>query len=163
MLSTLPAIASCLLGVFAGTLLKRRNVEDRRKVLYLVSAGIICVGLGWLWNIQFPVIKKIWTSSFVLVAGGYSAVLLGLFYLIIDVWKYRKWAQPFVWIGMNPITIYMIHNLVNIDDVARRFAGGDLNKLYFGRYGDLVVALVGLAITFAIARFMYKRQIFLRL
>lgn len=162
-LSTFPAVASCLLGVFAGALLKRRNLEDRRKVLYLVTGGIACVLLGWLWNFQFPVIKKIWTSSFVLVAGGYSSVLLGLFYLIVDVWNYRKWALPFVWIGMNPITIYLIHNLVDIERIARRFAGGDLNKLYFGRYGDLAVALVGIAITFAIARFMYQRKIFLRL
>jgi predicted acyltransferase len=162
LLSTLPAIASCLLGVFAGTLLKRRNLEDRRKVLYLVAAGVACVLLCWLWNLQFPVIKKIWTSSFVLVAAGYSSVLLGVFYLVVDVWKYRKWALPFVWIGMNPITIYMIDNLVNMDQIARRFVGGDLNKLYLGRFGDLTVALVGMGLTLAICRFMYQRKIFLR-
>ena len=164
LLSTLPAIASCLMGVFAGTLLKRRNVEDLRKVLYLVSAGIVCVLLGWLWNFQFPVIKKIWTSSFVLVAAGYSSILLGAFYLVVDVWKYRKWAQPFVWIGMNPITIYLVlHNIVDVDQLAKRFVGGDLSKLYLGNYADLAVAVVGLAITFAVARFLYERKIFIRL
>lgn len=162
LLGTLPAIANCLLGVFAGGLLKS-NLDDRRKVLYLIAGGVACALLGWLWNFQFPVIKQLWTSSFVLVAVGYSSVLLGLFYLVVDVWKYRKWAQPFVWIGMNPITIYMIHNLVNIGGIAQRFVGGDLNKLYLGRYGDLAVALAGMAITFGICRFMYQRKIFLRL
>ena len=162
LLGTLPAIANCLLGVFAGGLLKS-NLDDRRKVLYLIAGGVACALLGWLWHFQFPVIKPLWTSSFVLVAVGYSSVLLGLFYLVVDVWKYRKWAQPFVWIGMNPITIYMIHNLVDIGGIAQRFVGGDLNKLYLGRYGDLAVALAGMAITFGICRFMYQRKIFLRL
>ena len=162
LLSTLPAIASCLLGVLAGGLLKG-GLDDRRKVLYLVVGGVACVLVGWLWNLQFPVIKKLWTSSFVLVAAGYSSMLLALFYLVVDVWKYRTWAQPFVWIGMNPITIYMIHNLVDLEKIAKRFAGGDLNKLYLGRYGDLAVAVVTMAITLGICRFLYQRKIFLRL
>jgi predicted acyltransferase len=162
LLSTLPAIANCLLGVFAGGLLKSTR-NDYLKVLYLIAGGVICVAAGWMWNAQFPVIKKIWTSSFVLVAVGYSSILLGLFYLVVDVWKYRKWALPFVWIGMNPITIYMIHNLVDINGIANRFVGGDLKSHYLGRYGDLAVVLVSIFITFAICRFLYKRKIFLRL
>lgn len=162
LLSTLPAIANCLLGVLAGGLLKS-GLNDRRKVLYLVAGGAACALAGWLWNFQFPVIKKLWTSSFVLVAVGYSSMFLGVFYLVVDVWKYQKWAQPFVWIGMNPITIYMIHNLVDLEKISRRFVGGDLNELYLGRYGDLAVALVAMAITFGICRFLYQRKIFLRL
>lgn len=161
-LSTLPAIASCLMGVFAGTWLKRQSLQDNRKVLYLLAAGVVSLALGWLWNIQFPVIKKIWSSSFVLVAAGYSAILLAVFYQIVDVWKYRKWAQPFVWIGMNPITIYLIHNLIDVDAIAKRFIGGDLSKFYFGDFGDLATGLVSVAITFGIARFLYVRGIFLR-
>jgi predicted acyltransferase len=162
LLSTLPAIANCLLGLFAGELLKSKR-DDRRKVLILVAGGVACALLGWLWDFQFPVIKNLWTSSFVLVAVGYSSVLLGLFYLVVDVWKLRLWAQPFVWIGMNPITIYMIDNLVDFGGIARRFVGGDLNRLYLGQYGDLAIALVSMAITFGIARFMYQKKIFLRL
>jgi predicted acyltransferase len=150
------------MGVFAGTLLKRRTLPDNRKVLYLLASGAVCLALGWLWNIQFPVIKKIWTSSFVLVAAGYSAILLAVFYQIVDIWKYRKWAQPFVWIGMNPITIYLIHNLVDVDKIATRFIGGQLSTTYLGNFGDLATALVSVAITFGIARFMYVRGIFLR-
>ena len=161
LLSTLPAIAGCLLGVFAGALLKS-DQREWRKVVTLVVAGVACSSLGWLWNAQFPVIKNLWTSSFVLVTAGYSAIFLGVFYLVIDVWKLQKWALPFVWIGMNPITIYMIHNLVDIDQIALRFVGGDLRKLYLGNYADLAAGLVAMAITLGICRFLYVRKIFLR-
>jgi predicted acyltransferase len=163
LLSTLPAIASCLLGVFAGVFLRDTKRGELKKAGQLAAAGLVLVALGWLWNLQFPVIKKIWTSSFVLVAGGYSCLLLSAFYFVIEVLKWRAWALPFVWIGMNPITIYMIHNLVDIQRIAERLAGGDLNRLCFGRAGDLVVALVELAITLGICGFMYRRKIFLRL
>jgi len=163
LLSTLPAIANCLLGVFAGMLLRDSKRSDWNKVGQLAAAGVALVALGWLWNFQFPVIKKLWTSSFVLVAAGYSCMLLALFYLVVDVWKFRKWAQPFVWIGMNPITVYLFAGLVDVRSIAQRFVGGDLNKLYLGRYGDLVVALMGLAIIFGLSHFLYRRKIFLRL
>jgi len=163
LLSTLPAIANCLLGVFAGLWLRDAKVGEWKKVGYLAAAGVAFATIGWLWSFQFPVIKKLWTSSFVLVACGYASVLLATFYFIIDVVGIRGWAQPFVWIGMNPITIYMIHNLVDIEKIAKRFAGGEINQRYFGHYGELVLALVGLALIFGISRFLYRRKIFLRL
>jgi predicted acyltransferase len=163
LLSTLPAIANCLLGVFAGVLLRDTKRSDWTKVGTLAAAGLVLVALGWLWNIQFPVIKKIWTSSFVLVACGYSCLLLATFHLVIECKGWRGWAQPFVWIGMNPITIYIIHNLVDVGQIAQRFAGGDLNKLYLGRYGELAIAFVEMVITFGICRFMFRKKIFLRL
>jgi predicted acyltransferase len=167
-LSTLPAIATCLLGVFAGLLLKNTGISDLRKVAWLVSAGILAVGLGWLWDFQFPVIKKIWTSSYVLVAGGYSAMLLGVFYLIVDLWKRQTWCQPFVWIGMNSITIYMADNILGgFRRLADRLVGGDI-KTYFNAhvatgFGDMIVAVVGLMLAFWLVRFLYQRKIFLRL
>jgi predicted acyltransferase len=160
-LSTLPAIASCLLGVFAGLLLKNTTVPDRKKVSYLIAAGIAGLAAGWLWHLNFPVIKKIWTSSFVLVAGGYSCLLLAAFYQIIDVWKWRKWAMPFVWIGANPLTIYLGVEVIDFGKIARLFVGGDVNG-WFGRYGQLVLALTTLAFVFLFLRFLYQRKIFLR-
>jgi predicted acyltransferase len=162
LLSTLPAIANCLIGVFAGLWLRDSKRKDWTKAGYLMGAGLAMVILGWLWNFQFPVIKKLWTSSFVLVACGYSSLFLGSFYQVIDGWGWRGWAQPFVWIGMNPITIYMIDQLVDIPKIAQHFIGGDFGKLVFGRGSDLAVAIVGLAIMFGIARFLYQRKIFLR-
>ena len=125
-LSTMTAVASCLLGVLAGFLIRSPR-SDRFKILWLLAAGIAGVLLGFLWGQQFPVIKKIWTSSFVLVAGGYSAILLAVFYLVIDVWKWRIWCLPFVWIGTNALTAYMVRNLFHMDEVAQRLTGGDLS------------------------------------
>ena len=162
LLSTLPAIATCLLGVFAGLLIKNKNIEDRRKVQYLLSAGLAAVLLGHLWGLQFPVIKKIWTSSYVLVAGGYACMVLALFHQVIEIQGWRKWAQPFVWIGMNPITLYLVFNLVPFEDFAKRIVGGPVQQS-LGSGGELVIALLVLAMILALARFLYKRQIFLRL
>ena len=161
-------MATCLLGVFAGLLLRSRTVPDQRKVVYLIAAGAAAAALGWLWNAEFPVIKKIWTSSYVLVAGGYSAILLGVFYLIVDVWQTRAWCQPFVWMGMNSITIYLASNILGgFRKLATRFVGGDIRIFLDGHvakgFGDLVISIVGLLLAFWLVHFLYKRKIFLRL
>jgi predicted acyltransferase len=165
--STIPAIATCLLGVFAGLLLKDQTIEDKRKVMLLIGSGIAAVAAGWIWNFQFPVIKKIWTSSFVLVAGGYSSILLGIFYLIVDVWQKTGWCQPFVWMGMNSITIYLTKNMLGgFGKLAGRFVGGDV-RVWFERraagMGDLMIAVVGLLLAFWFVHFLYRKKIFLRL
>ena len=167
-LSTLPAVVTCLLGVFAGRLLRNQALPDLQKVIWLISFGIAGAALGWLWGFQFPVIKKVWTSSYVLVAGGYSAILLGVFYLIVDVWQVRAWCQPFVWMGMNSITIYLASNILErFSRLAARFAGGDV-KAFFDEHvakgcGDMVISIVGLLLAFWLVYFLYKRKIFLRL
>ena len=169
-LSTLPAIATGLLGIFAGLLVRNKSVLDEKKVLWLISAGAASAALGWIWGIDFPVIKKIWTSSYVLVAGGYSAMLLGAFYWIVDVKKWRAWCQPFVWIGMNPITLYLASNFMGglgYEKLARRLAGGPV-KNFFDTHvtagvGDLVIAAAAVALFLWFARFLYQRKIFLRI
>ncbi len=166
-LSTIPAIATCLLGVFAGLLLRSGSYCDKWKLIYLFSFGAAAVLLGFLWGTQFPVIKKIWSSSFVLVAGGYSAMLLGVFYWMVDVKKWQGWCQPFVWMGMNSITIYLASNVIGgFRRLAQRFVGGDVRAFFENHIaigsGDLVVAIVGLLLAFCLVRFLYHRKIFLR-
>jgi predicted acyltransferase len=173
LLSTLPAIATCLLGVFAGLLLKGEKPAPRQKVFVLLGLGALAVVVGFYWGDQlpfariadpfrFPVIKKLWTSSFVLVAGGYSAILLGLFYLVIDVWNFRAWATPFVWIGMNAITLYVLDKLVRYDQLARLFVGSSDKSASANKVLDVAISAIGVAIMLAIARFLYRRQIFIR-
>jgi len=167
-LSTLPSVASCLLGVFAGLLLKNQTVRDQRKVVYLLSFGVAAIVVGWLWGFQFPVIKRAWTSTYVLVSGGYSAILLGIFYQIIDVWGAQKWCQPFVWMGMNPITIYLVSEIIGgFDKLALRFSGGDIQRFFDTHitqgFGQLVVTLIGLGLAFWLVHFLYRRKIFIRL
>ncbi len=161
-LSTLPAIGTCLMGVFAGLLLKNHRLTDQKKVIYLLVGGVVSVLAGFLWGLQFPVIKKIWTSSYVLVAGGYACVFLAAFYQVVEIWGWRKWCTPFVWIGMNPITIYLVANLLPLDDLAQLVVGGPV-KAALGVWGDLALAVTMVAIMFAMVRFLYQRKIFLRL
>ena len=167
LLSTLPAVATCLLGVFGGLLLRSQRFSDGRKLLYLFSLGLGGVGVGWLWGLEFPVIKKVWTSSYVLMAGGYSALLLAAFYLVIDVWKFQIWCRPFVWIGMNSITLYLVSSLVGWEGFAQRLAGGNIqgvfDHLVCAGFGQFVISVLGLFLAFAFARFLYQRKIFLRL
>ena len=167
MLSTLPAIATCLLGVLAGLFLRSASHSDTQKVRWLLAAGVISVVLGFLWGMQFPVVKKIWTSSFVLVAGGFSAMLLAVFYQVIDVWKNQCWSHPFVWIGTNSITVYLANNIIGFRKLAERFVGGDVKAFLDANvtkgFGDLVLTLAGLTLAFAFCAFLHRKKIFLRL
>ena len=162
LLSSLPAIASGLLGIFAGLLLRRSDLSAMQRVGFLVAAGLLCLALGWGWSFQFPIIKKLWTSSFVLFAAGWSYLLVALFYVIIDVWRVEFWARPFVWIGMNCITIYMAANLVGgFDGLVRRVVH-EPTESAMGAWGPLVVTALGLLLAIAVCRYLYNRKIFLR-
>jgi predicted acyltransferase len=170
LLSTLPALVTGLLGIFTGLFLRGRPVPVTNTALCLIGAGALSAALGWLWNLEMPVIKKLWTSSYVLVAGGYSAMLLGLFYYLVDVRKWSAWCQPFIWIGMNPITLYLTSNFLGglgFEKLARRLTGGPvdsfLNTHIAPGFGELVSSLVGVLLFVWFARFLYQRKIFLRL
>lgn len=160
-LSTVPAVASCLLGVFAGLFLKRTTRPEKQRAGILVVAGLLMLLAGYLWGFHFPVAKRVWTSSYVFVAGGYSLMLLGLFYLIVDVWKWRRWATPFVWIGMNPITIYMAHNIIDFDELGERLVGGPISGA-LGDYGAPLPALAGLLLSIMAVWWLHERRIFIR-
>ncbi len=165
LLSPLTSVTLCLAGIFAGRLLTNRQVTPPRKVRWLVLAGITAAAVGWLWGLELPVVKRLWTSSFCLVTAGYSALLLALFYQVVDVWKFQRWCQPFVWIGVNPITIYMLVNLVSMPKLAERLVGGDVKAGLEGvtqGLGGFVIAAVSLALVLLVVRFLHQRRIFLR-
>ena len=120
------------------------------------------VALGFLWGLEFPVIKKIWTSSYVLVAAGYACLFLAAFYQVVEIWQWRKWCVPFIWIGMNPITIYLAFHLINFSDYAKLVVGGPVQTA-LGAWGDMAIALVTVGLSLALVRFLYQRKLFLRL
>jgi predicted acyltransferase len=160
LLSTIPAVATALLGVFAGIWLKS-SMNAWLKVLGLAAAGGACLGAGVAWGEVFPVVKNLWTSSFVLVAGGWSLLLLAVFYLIIDVVGWRSWAWIWVVIGANAITIYMVQHLVDFEELSRYFLTGIAG--WSGRYQNLVILGGVLALKWALLIFLYRNKIFLRL
>ncbi len=165
-LSTIPAIANCLLGVFAGLFVTNQSVKNSQKPLWLIAAGSISLVLGFAWSTFFPIVKMLWTSTYVLVACGYSAILLGVFYQVIEIWNFRKWATPFVWIGSNAITIYLVSAAFGFRKLANRFVGGDVQKFFdshLSNSGDLLRAIVALCLMLCVVRFLYRRKIFIRL
>ena len=107
LLSTLPAIATALLGVFTGEWLRSKRSEHT-KLVGMLSSGVVGLILGWTWAIWFPINKKLWTSSYVLFTAGFALVGLALCYWITDMNRRRGfWAKPFLVFGRNAITAYI--------------------------------------------------------
>ncbi|MDB5242679.1 MAG: heparan-alpha-glucosaminide N-acetyltransferase [Spirosoma sp.] len=162
LLSTLPAIATGLMGIFAGTVLRQKNRSDGDKLKRLVLAGVVCIGLGWLWNLVLPVNKNLWTSSFVLVAGGWSVLALSLFYWIIDVKNWRRWAYFFVVIGMNSILIYLAGKVIDFEHATTYLFGG-LLRFFSEPVQAVGVIIAFLALKWLFLYFLYKKKVFLRI
>lgn len=166
LLSTVPAIATCMLGALAGVLLQSGRPPARINLL-LVGGGAMMVVAGSLWGLSYSIIiKALWTSAFVLVTAGASAILLGVTSQLLDVWRVTG-ASWLVWVGANAITLYMISGLAGFDQLARRLVGGD-----FGDFIDRVTApgasaflthAVGLALAIWLAGFLYRKRVFVRL
>lgn len=161
-LSNIPAVGSCLLGLFAGMILINPDRKKSWKFSMLLVLGIVSLALGYGWGLFFPVIKKLWTSSFVLMAGGWSFLLLAFFFLVVDIWKFKYWAMPFVWIGSNAITIYMMWQIIDFDGLAGRIIQFALaNQL--GAYAPLAKYFLSIGFAIAILRFLYIRKIHIRI
>jgi predicted acyltransferase len=111
LLSTLPAIATTLIGVLAGRWLAAGNRPRGEQVAGLFAAGTVLFALGWAWGGVFPINKALWTSSFVLFTAGLSLQLLGLCAWLIEVEGVRGWAWPFVVFGSNAIAAYVLSGL----------------------------------------------------
>jgi predicted acyltransferase len=161
--STIPAIATALLGMFTGTFMMSDYLSGRKhkKVLYLVLAAVGLMIVGKIWDLAFPINKNLWSSSFVCFVGGLSMLLFAVFYLIIDVWNLRKWAFFFVVIGMNPITIYLAERIINFNNASRFFFGGFI-ELFPETWAPLLNGIAITAIGWVFLYFLYKKKIFLK-
>lgn len=111
-LSTMPAVATGLFGVLVGVYLKRKDIDAATKISWLFCTGTAAVALGLLWDLQFPINKALWTSSFVLYTGGLATIILSFCYWIIDVQQYNRFTKPFVVYGVNAITVFFLSGLI---------------------------------------------------
>lgn len=159
-LSSMTFGCTVMLGVFAGHVLRLQKA-DREKVLWLVGMGVGSLSLGWIWGICFPVIKHVWTSSFVLFSGGICLLLLAFFYLVIDVWGLKKWAFGFVIIGMNAIAVYMATRVFNFRHIGDIFVGG-LDK-WCGQWNGFIHSVAGFAVVWLILWWMYRKKSFIKI
>jgi predicted acyltransferase len=159
-LSNMTFICSVMLGVFAGQILMS-DAKPMRKAGLLAMIGVACIIAGKFWGIWFPIIHHLWTSSLVLFAGGLSFLLLALFYLVIDIWGYRKWSFFFVVIGTNAIAVYVATHLFDFTLIGNVFVGGLLKWL--GPWGPFVEASAALAVVWLILYWMYKKKTFIKI
>ena len=150
------------LGGLAGQRIKSYKQPEIRCGGELALAGLACLLIGWIWSFSFPIIKDLWSPSFVLWSGGWSLLLLATFYTVLDVWKLRWLGWFFVPIGMNAITIYACQWYFPFAD-SRDFFFKGLSKLFpdesaqqFIHWGGLVL----LQWLFLYA--LYRKRIFIR-
>jgi predicted acyltransferase len=161
LMSTIPAIGTGLLGILAGTYIKNAPATGAAKAARLALCGIIFIGLAILWNLDFPINKNLWTSSFVLNVGGISLLLLALFYYIIDVLGYVKWSFFFRIIGMNSILIYMSGRFIDWEYSTNGFFKW-LGQLIGDPFNAVIMAICFVMVKWAFLYFMYRKKVFLR-
>jgi predicted acyltransferase len=159
--STIPAIGTGLLGILTGNFLKNSPASQQKKVVILFITGVAFIGLAHLWDLDFPINKNLWTSSFVLNVGGYSLVLLSVFYYIIDVLGYKKWAFFFKVIGMNSILIYVSGAFINWTYTTNGFFQW-LGQLIGNPFNAVALAICYVLVKWAFLYFMYQKKVFLR-
>jgi len=159
-LSSMTFAATVMIGTFAGRLLRSKQPATR-KVLILLGSGVGCILVGAAWGLVFPIIKHLWTSSMVVYAAGWSLLLLGLFYLVIDVLRLRFLAFFFVVIGMNAIAVYMATHVFDFRHLGDIFVGG-LAK-WTGDWQDFVRATAAFVILWLILFYMYRKKTFIKI
>lgn len=158
-------VAMGLLGVLTGQFLIKdnKNLTGLKKALFIGVAGILFLGIGLVWDLAFPIIKKIWTSSFVVFAAGWSLILLSVFYLIIDVWKLKKWSFFFVVIGSNSIFIYACQSgVLDLRKMSEFFFNGFIKYPADVSVQAVIASIAYLLVSWLVLFFMYKRKIFFK-
>ena len=176
LLSTIPALATTLMGVLTGHWLRSKK-SAHEKVAGLFVAGAICVAVGWAWNSFFPINKALWTSSYVLFTGGLALQFLALCYWIIDINGYRRWAKPFEIFGVNAIALYVVADLIAVFLGLINVTGSDGSKIslgswiyenLFGSWASPANASLAFAITFVLVCLglmwvLYRRKIIIKI
>ena len=160
-LSSIPAVATAMLGVFSGELLRRTDVSGNRKTLLLLGAGVVCAVLCFVWQPWCPVNKKLWTSTFVLAAGAYSFALLALFYWIVDVKGWRRWTFFFRVIGMNAITIYLLMRFIPFRAISKFFFSG-IAGLGNAEWSNMALCAGQIAVEWLLLLYLYRKDTFLK-
>ena len=162
-LSTFPAIVTALLGMFTGEFIRlpESRMSGGRKTVLMLVAAVAFLVIGLLWNKVFPINKKLWTSSFVMVLAAYSLALFALFYYIMDVRGWKKWAFPLRVVGLNSITIYLAQRIIDFGKINNFFFRG-LSGIVPEAWGNVILATGYILICWLFLYFLYKKGVFLK-
>jgi predicted acyltransferase len=154
--------ATTMLGVFCGYILQSPQPLIK-KFWRLVLAGCILIAAGLIWNQWHPIIKKIWTGSFVLFSGGICALMLALFYLVIDIWKVKWGTKWMIILGSNAIFGYVAWHLFEPAFLSVSAVFIDGLKPYLGNWYQTVLYTGAFLVIFLLLKYMYNKKIFVKI
>ncbi len=160
LLSIVSAIGITLMGIIAGKVFQGNRFSEYRKTGILAGTGAILIVTGLVLSPVYPVIKVCWTTTYNFVAGGISFILIAVFYLIIDIWKFQKWSFFFRVIGMNSIFIYLFVRIVPVGTITNFFLGWLIKPA--ANFGDLVAVSGSILVEWLLLYFMYRKNIFVK-
>ena len=156
-------VVTAMLGMFAGDLVRRGGTEPTgRKALQLLGAGGISLAGGLLLSLFYPIVKALWSPSFVLVMGGYSFAMFALFYWMVDVKGWKRGFFFFQVIGMNSITIYVGQRLVKFGYTSDFLLTGLANTLP-PVWGSVLIKVGYIAVCWLFLYFLYRKNVFLKI
>ncbi len=159
--NNIPAISTALSGIITGTFLKRNTINPAKKAVILACAGVVFLIVAQVWNLDFPINKNMWSSSFVLYTSGFSLIFLSVFYYVIDVLGYKSWAFFFKVIGMNSILIYISGHFIDWDYTTNGFFKW-LDQLTGKPYNIVIMACCLIFIKWLFLYILFRKKIFLR-
>jgi predicted acyltransferase len=173
LLSTLPAVATTLLGVLAAAWLQTNRTVGR-KAAVLGAGGLFLIVGGMLWSYDFPLNKRLWTSSFVLFTAGITAMLFALFYWIVDgQWQWRRGLTPCLVFGTNALTAFVFSEVLHITLGAIVLRSGrNLQQILFAllpqwmgspAFVSVCYSILFVGVCYVPMRELYKRGIFIKL
>ena len=160
-LCIISAISITLMGALAGYVIRSSAETPSKKALYVALAGVGVITVALALSPFYPIIKKMWTVPYVLLAAGVSALLLSLFYFVIDVKGSKNWTLFFRVFGMNSITIYLADRIIDFHDISRFFLNWTsvhINE----QWGTVFIAIGVLTLQWALMLILYRKKIFLR-
>jgi predicted acyltransferase len=175
LLGTIPAVCTVIMGYYIGELVSRGSASGKT-VIKVMLLGVAAAGLGYLWNIIFPINKPLWTSSYVLYTAGLAMVIFSVIYLIADVLKFQVLGTFFVIFGTNAIFSYFLAGIwINMLLFIKVQSGIEKISLYGWIYekicvpvagnmnGSLMFAFMQMLIIWSMALLLYRKKIMIRL
>jgi predicted acyltransferase len=175
-LSTLPSVVTVILGWLSGELMSQRSKQKSVLVRDLLALGLMCGFAGLAWDLFFPINKKLWTSSYVLYAGGLSMIFLAVSVWLIDIQKWRNGASFFFAFGANSLFAYLLSEVLVIFWFSITWVSGDqetnlqawiyqtvFRPIDAGNFGSLLFALSYMLLCWVVCRWLFVRKIFIKI
>jgi predicted acyltransferase len=171
-LSTIPAIATTIMGMFLGMTILNKSKSHGDKLKFFIIIGVISLIIGYLWSLIFPLNKALWTSSYVLVTGGYASLIFAIIYYVADVLGHSSWGKPAIIFGSNAITVFFLSGIVGrIFEMIKLSNGLSIHENLYDvlssvvtipKLSSMLYAIFVIIFYYFVALFMYRKNIFIK-